>query len=534
MNTRTRHRRLRVGIALIVMSVLVSVGLSGRPALAQGRAKVNGSGSQYAALAIQQWVAEGSTRGLEVNFLPIGSPQGMTAYGQSLVDFAATEAEFSALQATGGEGSRGYQYVPDVAGATAVLYNVEDKAGRKIDYLRLSPRTIARIFTGGISNWDDPAISADNKGLQLPDKPITVVYRSAQSGTTGTFYDFVANVAPDVFAPWAAKYNLPTHVRIIQLDSSPGFAPSTLALAGSDQIANYIANDSGKWSIGYDEFGYAKTYNATVARVQNASGEWVLPYAENITAALESAKLRPDLSQELSGVYASPNPLAYPISAYSYLVTQCAPAADRPTCKGNYSNPGVAKALSDWMRYIACDGQVNMAAIGYAPLPPNLSQELVNSIARMNGDPNPEQLTPANCSNPRYHGSVGGGGTAPPDPLDAVESLGGGPGGGGGSVGGEAAAGGGGGATAAAAGAAGDGGEQALEAVAGVAGVTKAVGGGSTNWRTAVPAAYIEPDPTIWTAWPLLLVLGLVAIPPSAIAVYSRIRRSSPGTTASS
>ena len=95
----------------------------------------------------------------------------------------------------------------------------------------------------------------------------------------------------------------------------------------------------GMWSIGYDEFGYAKVYGADTAWVQNASGHWVQPYAENISAALESAKLRPDLSQELSGVYASTNPLAYPISAYSYLVTQC---ARRPTAnlQGRLSEPG--------------------------------------------------------------------------------------------------------------------------------------------------------------------------------------------------
>ena len=90
-------------------------------------------------------------------------------------------------------------------------------------------------------------------------------------------------------------------------------------------------------------------------------------------------------------MYAQPNPVAYPISAYSYLVTQCAPGGRPATCKGPYTNPGVSETLAKWMRYIACEGQVNMAQIGYSPLPPNLSQELVNSIARMKGE-EPEQL----------------------------------------------------------------------------------------------------------------------------------------------
>ena len=73
--------------------------------------------------------------------------------------------------------------------------------------------------------------------------------------------------------------------------------------------------------------------------MQNASGNWVQPYAANIAAALQSAVLAPDTSQTLTGVYASTNPLAYPISAYSYILYQCAPTPTRPTCKAPYSTP---------------------------------------------------------------------------------------------------------------------------------------------------------------------------------------------------
>src|SRR5262249_42565805 len=153
------------------------------------------------------WVADAQTRGLDVNYLPTGSPDGLSSFSSGLTDFAGTEAEFSALT---GAPARSYQYVPDVAGAVAIMYNAYDKAGRKIDYLHLSMRTIARIFMGDISRWSDPAISADNKGLELPDQPIAVVYRSGQSGTTALFYDFVSHVAPDIFSSWAARNQLPT------------------------------------------------------------------------------------------------------------------------------------------------------------------------------------------------------------------------------------------------------------------------------------------------------------------------------------
>ena len=298
-------------------------------------------------------------------------------------------------------------------------------------------------------------------------------------------------------------------MRIIQLDSSPGFACKTQAFQGSDQIAQYIASAGGAWSIGYDEFGYAKTYKVPAAWVQNQSGAYVQPYAANISAALEGAKLRPDLSQELSGVYNSANPAAYPISAYSYIVTQCAAAADRPTCKGAYTNPGVTETLVAWMRYIACDGQKDMASIGYSPLPPNLSQEVANSIARMQGTA-PETLTAANCANPRFSGSLGGP-LAPADPLAKVTSIGGG---GGGASNGKGSTN----TTVASAGAS----ESA--AAVGVAGAVKAVGGGSGNWRDAAPVAYDRQGTSDSNTLPFLILLAVFLIPP-LVAGRRRPRR---------
>jgi phosphate transport system substrate-binding protein len=512
----SKHVRTVLIIALVTAALIVPLR---DPAAVAAPARVNGAGSTYVALAMQQWVADAQSSGLQVNYLPTGSPDGLTSFGNGLIDFAGTEAEFSALTAGSGGSigdARGYQYVPDVAGAIAVMYNVDDRAGRQVDYLHLSRRTIARIFTGDISRWSDPAITEDNKGLVLPDQPITVVYRSGQSGTTALFYDFVQNVASDVFNAWAARFGLPTSVRIIQLDGVPNFAPKTLALNGSDQIAQYTASSAGKWSIAYDEFGYAVTYGAPAAWVQNASGAFVQPYAQNISAALESATLRPDLSQELSGVYNSGNPEAYPLSAYSYMVTQCARTGDRPTCKGAYSNSGVTETLSTWLRYIACEGQVNMARIGYSPLPPNLSQEVANSIARMTGGA-PEALNVGNCANPRFSGSLGAGSASPPDPLANVASLSGDAGQ---SVAANAAQGDSAPTEAAAA---------TADGVTGRSGAARAVGGGSTTWRDSAPVAYTRPGLPGTSSSPLLAFLALVALPPIAVSVIGmRKRREGP------
>ncbi|HKA82573.1 MAG TPA: substrate-binding domain-containing protein [Acidimicrobiales bacterium] len=538
MRVSTTTRR-RSSLAVIAAGCLAATVAVARPAPASphaggaasaGRsvaadpAPIRGRGSSYVGPAMDQWKADAQIQGLKVSYTVTGSPDGLTAFKASTVDFAGTEAEFSSLLAGTGEQDvpRGFQYIPDVAGAVAVMYNVDDRAGNNVKTLRLSRRTIARIFMGKISKWSDPAISADNGGIKLPDQNIEVVYRSGQSGTTALFYDFVQNMDSGTFRQWVADNRFPTNVRLIALDSSPGFAPHTRGATTSDVMASTVA--STKWTISYDEFSYALIHGANVAYVDNQSGSWVRPFAGNISAALESARLRPDLSQELSGVYTSRNPNAYPISAYSYLVTQCARAGDRATCHGNYGNGGVSETLRRWLRYIACEGQVEMANIGYSPLPPNLSQEIANSIARMNGGA-PERLSAANCANPRFRG--GGLQLSPPAPPVGNAGSGGttggtaGPGGGGAGngPGTSATAGNGAATTAATAAGAGD------EVAAGREGASEAVGGGSSDWRDTDPVAYDRPGMKPLGLPPLVVLLAVLAIPPLVVGAVRWLRR---------
>ena len=93
-------------------------------------ARVTGSGSSYVGPAMSDWQFGANSRGIPVNYSSYSSPAGVNQYGDRTVDFGATEAEVTSLQAAGGGGfsaqNRGYQYVPDVAGAVAVMYNVSD------------------------------------------------------------------------------------------------------------------------------------------------------------------------------------------------------------------------------------------------------------------------------------------------------------------------------------------------------------------------------------------------------------------------
>lgn len=512
---------------------------------------VNGQGSTYAALAFQTWTQSVQLQGLDVNYTATGSPAGLAAYENNTADFAGTEAEYSELYAdTKGTPNlnvpRGFAYTPDVAGAISIMYHVAltTNGHTVVTYLHLTPLTIAKIFLGVIKNWDSPTISAENKTLKLPNEPITVDFRSGQSGTTALFYDFVKHEDPTDFRAWAENCHFNPTVRIWEIDdcsTGTGFA-RTIKQSGSDQQAQYVSSATGLWSIGYDEFGYAKVYHDDVAWVENAAGDWTQPYAVNIAAALQSAVLAPDTSQTLAGVYTSTNPLTYPISAYSYILYQCAPTATRPTCKKPYSSTGVENTIAKFMRFVACTGQVKMATIGYSPLPAQLSQFLANAIGYMTGQA-PTTLTAQNCANPQFqNGSLGVGATPPPDPTAGVTSEA--PGAGGASANVAATS-----SSAASAGTAGTAGTAKTSTSGGAGSSTTtspaagllgpgghgastsaagAVGAAAASSLPADPVVDTLPVPAGGTSWPIVALVVLLVVPVALLSLGWR-RRSRAG-----
>ena len=303
--TRVDAWRVLLIVSMVVAALTVAAAGETGTAGAVTLSPATGQGSSYVALAFQEWTQTAQNQGLNLNVHPHQFPRrALEAYSQNTADFAGTEAEFSELlPGQPIDVPRGFEYTPDVAGATAIMYNAALTASGQdpITSLRLSPMTIAKIFLGIINNWDDPAISADNGGVILPNEPITVVCRTGQSGTTALFYDFVAHTDPTDYAAWAAAERLFDRTRGSSRSTMQARRTNMACQSGSDTQANYIA--ANRWTIGYDEFGYAKVYNDNVAWVQNASGNWVQPYAVNISAALQSAQLAPDTSQDLIGVY---------------------------------------------------------------------------------------------------------------------------------------------------------------------------------------------------------------------------------------
>jgi phosphate ABC transporter phosphate-binding protein len=375
----------------------------GHPVDAQTKPIVSGAGSTWSQIAVDQWRADVSRFGLRINYQGVGSSSGRQFYISDQVDFAVSEIPFEgqeldALRSKGKE----WAYTPIVAGGTSFMYNLRDGAGAPITTLRLSSAAAVGIFTGGITKWNDPALTSENPGLNLPDKPIIPVVRSDGSGTSAQFTAYLSKGEQSTWCEFAKKNGIDCG----HTSNYPGF-PGSVAQSGSDGVANYVHSEStGQGAITYVEAGYAIQRGRPVAFLKNGSGNYTLPTSQNVSTALKKATLNADDTQNLDEVYVSTDADAYALSSYSYMIV---PTKDIDTAKGD--------ALGSFMAYFACEGQRKADQLGYAPLPQNLVEVVFNAMRKVPGSPAPPQIS--ECSNPTI---TGDGGTSD----DTAEALSGG------------------------------------------------------------------------------------------------------------
>lgn len=390
-----RRRRLAAAVLAIV-----TVGVfGGGTAHAQGPVVV-GAGSTWSANAIQRWTADVARFGLRVNYQANGSSAGRQFFIVNQVDFAVSEIPFQPAEIAALGGNR-WAYLPIVAGGTSFMYNLRDAGGRQVTNLRLSPGTVARIFTGRITRWNDPAIVAENPGLNLPGQQIVPVVRSDGSGTSAQLSMFFSKVTPDVWAQFAREQGIPPTFT----SNWPLFA-GAVGQSGSDGVADYVKNGAtGAGAITYVETSYAIERGFPVALVRNASGNYVAPTSRSVSKALELATIidapgdpSRHRTQVLDRVYTHPDPIAYPISSYSYMIIRT-----------NNIAPEKGAVISRFIYYFVCDGQAKAEPLGYSPLPPNLVQVAFSATREMPGAAAPPALR--DCRNPTIRPPDGG-----PDP----------------------------------------------------------------------------------------------------------------------
>jgi phosphate ABC transporter phosphate-binding protein len=406
-----RPRSLR-RFALAAAAALAALAVPTAPAHAVTYVPIQGDGSTWAEPALSQWARDEVTQGMHINFTGDGSAQGRAHYTSDQVDFAASDIAFLTRGDPFGGGIErsqySYSYIPVVAGGTTFIYNLT-VGGRKITDLRLSGPTVAKIFTGAITNWDDPAITHDY-GTALPSQPITVVTRSDGSGASYMFTQWLSKQYPSLWNSFCGAHGGP-RTNCPPTEFYPGFG-SSIQKNGSDQVAAFLASSIGEGAIGYDEYAYALGYGIPAVKLLNQAGYYTLPTAYNVAIALQAAVINNNpnsvnyLMQDLSNVYTNPDPRSYPLSSYSYLiiprdstVTDSPPPPLFNTAKG--------ATLSSWLNFVLCHGQKEITDLGYSSLPKNLVVGGFEQVDHMPGHvATPDQNSLAGCDNPTYSNGV--------------------------------------------------------------------------------------------------------------------------------
>ena len=336
----TLFSRLVVAASMVVATVV--------PAAAQD---LTGAGATFPYPIYSKWFSDYAAKtGVKINYQSIGSGGGIRQLSEQTVDFGATDAPMSDAELAKAKGGP-VMHIPTVLGAVVVTYNVPELTRP----LRLDGTTLADIFLGKITKWNDVRIGALNPGAKLPASDILVVHRSDGSGTSYVFTDYLAAASAD----WAAK---PGKGKEVQW-------PVGLGGKGNEGVAGQIKQLPG--SIGYVELAYAKQNKLAFADIKNAKGEFVTPTIGAVTAAAAgaAAALPANTDYRVSIVNAAGKG-AYPISSFTWLLVY-----------RNQPDAAKGKKLIDFVRWALTEGEKSAATLDYAPLPPAMAKQLIKQLA---------------------------------------------------------------------------------------------------------------------------------------------------------
>jgi phosphate transport system substrate-binding protein len=306
-------------------------------------AAVNGAGSTLQAPLVSEWAHRfKSSAGTTVNYQPVGSGAGIAQFTAGTVDFAGSDAVMKPEEVAAGKDKGTPVHLPIALGAVTVSYNLSGvRSG-----LRLDGPTIAEIFLGRVTKWNDKAIASLNPGVSLPSTDVTVCHRSDESGTTKNFTEFLA----DYSRAWASG---PGSDKSVQWPTGTG-------ARGNDGVAGCVKQTPG--AVGYVEQAYALQNGFTTAAVKNKAGAWVAPSLAATSAA--GAGANPPANLEFSTIDA-PGAKSYPITAVTFQIVW------QDACKAGVSKAGAAN-LKAWLTYILGDGQSVAPQLEYAPLPASI------------------------------------------------------------------------------------------------------------------------------------------------------------------
>jgi phosphate transport system substrate-binding protein len=325
------RKSIYLGLALAGMAC----GSQAPPVLSQA---LTGAGATFPNPIYTKWFdAYNKKTGVQINYQSIGSGGGIKQFTDGTVDFGATDGPMSQDQMSAVQGK--VLHVPTVMGAVVLTYNLPAVGTAQ---LKLDGPTIADIFLGKVTKWNDRRIAANNPGAKLPNQDIIVVHRSDGSGTSFIFTDYLSKVSLE----WKEKVGNAASVNW----------PAGLGGKGNEGVTQQVKQSDG--AIGYVELIYAVANKLPYAQVKNLAGKFVEPSLTSVTAAAASAKFPPNTDFRVS-ITNAPGEVSYPISSFTWLLVQ-------PDMK----DPVKAKALKSFLEWMVTDDAQGMAAtLQYAPLP---------------------------------------------------------------------------------------------------------------------------------------------------------------------
>ena len=330
-------------IALIFL--LISLKVMAAPLL------INGAGATFPEPLYSKWFSEYAKvdKDTTINYQGVGSGGGIRQLIAGTVDFGASDSPMTEEEVK--TASKPVAHIPTILGAVVVSYNLKlDKP------LKLTAETVAQIFNGKITKWNDEKIAKSNPGVKLPELPIVVATRSDGSGTTAVFTDFLSKVSKD----WEGKAS-----------KTVDWFKGSVAAKGNAGVTGLIKQAEG--TVGYIEYIYAVENKLPHAQIQNKKGEFIEASAKTISAASGGKVVADMLKNDFKlSITNSEIKGAYPVSSFTWLLVYEGTAKE----KGEKLVKMMKWALSD-------SGQKMATDMNYAPLPKELRTKVLDRITKI-------------------------------------------------------------------------------------------------------------------------------------------------------
>lgn len=311
---------------------------------------LSGAGASFPAPLYQRWFADFNKENpnTQISYQSVGSGAGVEQFLAGTVDFAASDAPLKDKEKeafTAKFGGAPIQ-VPMTGGSVVMAYNLDGVEG-----LKLSRDAYCGIVSGKITQWNDPAIAAENSGVTLPDTNIQFVHRSDGSGTTFAFTNHLQAACPD----WTAG-----------ADKSVEW-PTGTGAKGNEGVTAQIQQTPG--AIGYTEFSYAKENGLKMAALENKSGNIIEPTPDAGALAFKGETVPADFALLV------PDPVnadAYPISTLTWVLLY-----------PQYQDAAKKEALVNVLTWSLDSGKTAASDLGYLPLEAELVTKVEAELGKL-------------------------------------------------------------------------------------------------------------------------------------------------------